>query len=232
MSVSVRVAAAVVMAGAIAAAIALPAIVGGNGHAHVVGAPETAGRQTVRIHGLATPSGPAARPRQHRPAHGAQRRRPAVESRVALAAVGIRRLSTPRPVEIGGPAAPQPRPPLPGGTPPPTRSPSPAPQPPAAPPTPSEPAPRPSPQPPAPVVQVQSRELASTPKPASAPAPSPAPVPVPNPEPKPLPQPSPPPVPTPGDHGSPDDRVARHQDERARDDGSAAKRDHDSARDG
>src|SRR5436190_24020268 len=104
MSVSVRVAAAVVMAGAIAAAIALPAIVGGNGHAHVVGAPETAGRQTVRIHGLATSSGPGPRPGQHRPGRVAPQGRPNVDSGVALGAGGLPRASIPPPAAIRRPA--------------------------------------------------------------------------------------------------------------------------------
>jgi hypothetical protein len=233
MSASARVVTAVVMASAIATAVALPAIVGGHGHAHVVAAPESAGRRTVRIEGPRTSSG-TTRPRTtRRQPDVAARRMPHADARPALAAVSYRRPSTPRRPAAGRPPAARPRRHAPGTTPAPTPNPAPPPQAPTpTPPSATQPSMQPPSQPAAPVTQVQGRELASTakptPPPAPPPAPAPPPMPAPSPKPNPPPQPSPPPAPTPNpppgrddDQGHDDDRGARHQDERSRDDAGA-----------
>jgi hypothetical protein len=221
MSASARVVTAVVMASAIATAVALPAIVGGHGHAHVVAAPESAGRRTVRIEGPAT-SSVTARPRTpRRQPDVAARRMPHADARLALAAVSYRRPSTPSRPAAGRPPAARPRPPAARPRPPaarprppaPAATPAPRPNPPPVPQTPT-PAPPPTAQPPtqppsqpaAPVTQLQGRELAS----AATPNPPPG---------------------GNDDQGHDDDRGARHQDERSRDDAPAGKHDHKSGRD-
>jgi hypothetical protein len=232
-----RVAATVVMTAGIAAAIALPAMVGGDGSRHVVNAPRSAGGETVRVPGPAA----SAAPRRSRPARfssaSAPQRERHVVARPALATVGLVRRSTPHAAIAARPAdAPRRRPaPTPAPTPAPKSTPVPT-----SPPVPSpQPAPQPAPQPVVPTgqQQVQTRELVSTPKPAPTPPPTPA-APKPSPPSAPTPQPGPPPVTPPSppparghDRGSADDRAERHEEERSRDDSPAEHRDHDSGRD-
>jgi hypothetical protein len=238
-----RVVATAAMAGGIAAAIALPAILGNKGNRHAVGTPQAAGPETVRLHGLPTQTEPGRSRAAHRTPAAAPRRTPPAAAHIALATVSLARPSTSRWTVVGRPPAARPHRPAPSPARKPAPQPTPVPTPPTAPaPQPvSQPVPQPvsqpAAQPTAPVTpqKVQNRELAANPQPAPAPSPAPAPAPPPPPPTPPHP-PAPPPVvpPTPpargDDRASADDRIARHQDERARDDGSDERRDRDSGR--
>jgi hypothetical protein len=214
MSGSLRVAATAVMTAGIAAAIALPAIVGGDGSRHVVSTPRSVGGETLRVPGPAASAAPRrSRPARFSPASAPQRERHVV-ARPALATVRLVRHSMPHAAIAARPAdAPRRRPA-------PTPAPTPAPKPTPVPTSPPVPSPQPAPQPARqPVVssgqqQVQTRELVSTSKPAPTLPPTPAPAPKPSPPPAPTPQPGPPPVTPPSppparghDRGSADDRA-------------------------
>jgi hypothetical protein len=228
MSASLRAVTTAVMASGIAAAIALPAVLGQHGDRQLVSVPGAAGRQTVRVQGLSSgsSSGPRRSPAPRSGRAAVPRRLPPVDAPAATAAVSVVRPSTPRVAVVSRPAATRPRRPTPHPALPPAPKPAPAPQPPA-------PAPVPAPAPasqPAAQQQVQTRELDAQPHPAPPPAPASAAQPAPPPHPAPPPFASPSSPDAHDDNRADDNGAAHDENGRAQDDASAER--HDSAHDG
>lgn len=183
MSVFARVLAAALMAGAIASAVAFPALIGDRANRpQTLTAPPSVARQTLRV------PAPTVAPKRSTPAV-TPRRRQQVRPETALASVTIPRASASSGNAVlhdsagGGRRHPAPPPPfVPGPIPKPAEPPVAAPPP--APPATPQPAPAPAPATTqAPPQQDQTRDLAATPPPPPVTPPSPPPVTTPAPPP-------------------------------------------------